>query len=258
MNNQSPQQLQQYPQSLSFQSDEIDLKELFLALWEGKLWIIVLTALFVIGATIFAVNSPNIYESKAVFIVDADPYGMVEGNGYAVGSQLVSKANAELPFISGKSIKEAIEVLANNSSSNLNKLSFSIGKKGEISVFQQGQNPEDIYQNILVFSKYVNQAYKQNELVKIASKLTSTKTLLEQNQIEKVQDVLAEKYAQQLYKIAILKNPSTELIHVIQEPVKATSHIKPKRALIVVLGTLLGGILGVAIVLVRFAFRKED
>ncbi|MEC7310106.1 LPS O-antigen chain length determinant protein WzzB [Vibrio crassostreae] len=33
---------------------------------------------------------------------------------------------------------------------------------------------------------------------------------------------------------------------------------KPKRALIVVLGTLLGGILGVAIVLVRFAFRKED
>lgn len=33
---------------------------------------------------------------------------------------------------------------------------------------------------------------------------------------------------------------------------------KPKRALIVVLGTLLGGMLGVAIVLIRFTFRKED
>nr|WP_240457250.1 Wzz/FepE/Etk N-terminal domain-containing protein [Vibrio neptunius] len=33
---------------------------------------------------------------------------------------------------------------------------------------------------------------------------------------------------------------------------------KPKRALIVVLGTLLGGMLGVAIVLVRLAFRRED
>ncbi|WP_139685724.1 LPS O-antigen chain length determinant protein WzzB [Vibrio tasmaniensis] len=33
---------------------------------------------------------------------------------------------------------------------------------------------------------------------------------------------------------------------------------KPKRALIVVLGILLGGMLGVAIVLIRFAFRKED
>ncbi|MCC5519764.1 LPS chain length-determining protein [Vibrio splendidus] len=33
---------------------------------------------------------------------------------------------------------------------------------------------------------------------------------------------------------------------------------KPKRSLIVVLGTLLGGMLGVVIVLIRFAFRKED
>lgn len=33
---------------------------------------------------------------------------------------------------------------------------------------------------------------------------------------------------------------------------------KPKRALIAVLGALLGGVLGVAIVLVRFAFRKES
>jgi LPS O-antigen subunit length determinant protein (WzzB/FepE family) len=33
---------------------------------------------------------------------------------------------------------------------------------------------------------------------------------------------------------------------------------KPKRALIVVLGTLLGGMLGVAIVLIRFAFRREQ
>ncbi|MCZ8487826.1 hypothetical protein O9992_10445 [Vibrio lentus] len=33
---------------------------------------------------------------------------------------------------------------------------------------------------------------------------------------------------------------------------------KPKRALIVVLGFVLGGMLGVAIVLIRFAFRKED
>lgn len=33
---------------------------------------------------------------------------------------------------------------------------------------------------------------------------------------------------------------------------------KPKRALICVLGTLLGGMLGVAIVLVRFAFRRDE
>ncbi|MGD8172492.1 LPS O-antigen chain length determinant protein WzzB [Vibrio sp. TRT 21S02] len=36
------------------------------------------------------------------------------------------------------------------------------------------------------------------------------------------------------------------------------SRDKPKRALIAVLGTLLGGMLGVAIVLIRFAFRREE
>ncbi len=38
---------------------------------------------------------------------------------------------------------------------------------------------------------------------------------------------------------------------------KPTTLDKPKRVLIVVLGTLLGGMLGVALVLIRFAFRRE-
>ena len=44
----------------------------------------------------------------------------------------------------------------------------------------------------------------------------------------------------------------------LDEPEQPLTRDKPKRALICVLGTLLGGMLGVAIVLVRFAFRKED
>lgn len=39
---------------------------------------------------------------------------------------------------------------------------------------------------------------------------------------------------------------------------KPISRDKPKRTLIVILGTLLGGTLGVAIVLIRFAFRREQ
>ncbi|EKO3975231.1 LPS chain length-determining protein [Vibrio fluvialis] len=41
----------------------------------------------------------------------------------------------------------------------------------------------------------------------------------------------------------------------VEQPI---SRDKPKRALIVVLGTLLGGMLGIAIVLIRFAFRKAS
>ncbi|OOE79742.1 hypothetical protein BZG73_15085 [Salinivibrio siamensis] len=45
---------------------------------------------------------------------------------------------------------------------------------------------------------------------------------------------------------SVLENPATPL-----------NRDKPKRALIAVLGTLLGGMLGVAIVLVRFAFKRD-
>ncbi|EOX1519761.1 LPS O-antigen chain length determinant protein WzzB [Vibrio cholerae] len=44
----------------------------------------------------------------------------------------------------------------------------------------------------------------------------------------------------------------------LDQPEQPLTRDKPKRALIVVLGCLLGGMLGVAMVLVRFAFRKEE
>ncbi|EGQ8476260.1 chain-length determining protein [Vibrio cholerae] len=44
----------------------------------------------------------------------------------------------------------------------------------------------------------------------------------------------------------------------LDQPEQPLTRDKPKRALIVVLGSLLGGMLGVAVVLVRFAFRREE
>ncbi|EGR0364486.1 LPS O-antigen chain length determinant protein WzzB [Vibrio cholerae] len=44
----------------------------------------------------------------------------------------------------------------------------------------------------------------------------------------------------------------------LDQPEQPLTRDKPKRALIVVLGGLLGGMLGVAMVLVRFAFRRDD
>ncbi|MCG6368832.1 LPS O-antigen chain length determinant protein WzzB [Vibrio fluvialis] len=44
----------------------------------------------------------------------------------------------------------------------------------------------------------------------------------------------------------------------LDQPEQPLTRDKPKRALIVVLGALLGGMLGVAMVLVRFAFRSEE
>ena len=46
--------------------DEIDLKELFLVLWNGKLVITLITGFVAACTVLFALSLPNIYESKAL------------------------------------------------------------------------------------------------------------------------------------------------------------------------------------------------
>lgn len=46
--------------------DEIDLRELFNALWKGKWIIIVTTFVFAVGAVLYALSQPNIYKSDAL------------------------------------------------------------------------------------------------------------------------------------------------------------------------------------------------
>ncbi|MGL4546293.1 MAG: LPS O-antigen chain length determinant protein WzzB [Plesiomonas sp.] len=55
-----------------------------------------------------------------------------------------------------------------------------------------------------------------------------------------------------------LKNADFQSFNMIDSPEEPFTRDKPKRPLIVVLATLLGGMLGVVIVLVRHAFRRSD
>ncbi|WP_029864311.1 Wzz/FepE/Etk N-terminal domain-containing protein, partial [Vibrio parahaemolyticus] len=52
-----------HPKSIG---DEIDLRELFDALWKGKWIIIVTTIVFAVGAVLYSLSLPNIYKSDAL------------------------------------------------------------------------------------------------------------------------------------------------------------------------------------------------
>ncbi len=65
---QSSPQLPDYPQP-SFQNDEIDLKELFIALWKGKITIILCTLVFAIGAVLYALTAQEWWSSKAKVMI---------------------------------------------------------------------------------------------------------------------------------------------------------------------------------------------
>ena len=55
-----------YPPLPQSKEDEIDLLELFKALWKGKWIIIVTTFVFAVGAVFYALSLPNIYKSDAL------------------------------------------------------------------------------------------------------------------------------------------------------------------------------------------------
>lgn len=61
-----------------------------------------------------------------------------------------------------------------------------------------------------------------------------------------------------LKELKIDRNIQFQTFRFLENVEQPISRDKPKRPLIAVLGTLLGGMLGVVIVLIRFAFRKEE
>ncbi|WP_156316951.1 Wzz/FepE/Etk N-terminal domain-containing protein [Marinagarivorans algicola] len=48
-------------------ADEIDLRELFGVLWEGKWWIIAITFLFAVAGVVYALSLPNMYKSEGIY-----------------------------------------------------------------------------------------------------------------------------------------------------------------------------------------------
>ncbi|NMT03838.1 LPS O-antigen length regulator, partial [Vibrio parahaemolyticus] len=55
-----------YPPQSQSSDDEIDLRELFKALWKGKWIIVVATFIFAIGSVLYSLSLPDIYKSDAL------------------------------------------------------------------------------------------------------------------------------------------------------------------------------------------------
>ncbi|PKM19377.1 MAG: LPS O-antigen length regulator [Gammaproteobacteria bacterium HGW-Gammaproteobacteria-15] len=55
--------------------DEIDLRELFTAIWQGKWIIIAVTAVFAVGSVFYVLSLPNIYKSEALLAPASEQKG---------------------------------------------------------------------------------------------------------------------------------------------------------------------------------------
>jgi uncharacterized protein involved in exopolysaccharide biosynthesis len=300
-------------------TDEIDLRELFAAIWQGKWLILAITAVFAIGSVVYAIKQPNIYKSEALLApADAEQGG---GGLAALAGQfggLASMAGINLGGGGGTDKTQlAIEVLksrqfvgefirkhniladlmaAEKWDSDADKLIYDPELYKEqtntwIREVKAPFKPEPSMQEAYkVFSKLivVNKAKDTGMVTLSVEHLSPTVaqqwvTWLVQdiNKVMKERDVAeANRSSEFLNKQIALTNVAdirSMLYKLIEEQAKTImfaevrdeyvfktidpalvpeEKAKPKRALIVVLGTMLGGMLGVMFILIRHFIRN--
>lgn len=316
----SPNYLAYPPQPVAMADDEIDLRELFIALWKGKWIIIATTFIFAVGAVLYALSQPNIYKADALLAPAessgsgglAKMAGQLGGLATLAGVNLGSGESSQtdlaaqvmksrqfiqhfiekyellVPLMAGKEWDlSSNQLIINNELYDEQTRTWLREPQGLRGAKPTAQEAHEMFvKEILTvssdktsglytvsvshYSPYIAQQWvtwlveEINQVMRertIAESTQNLNYLQEQLQRTSVADMQATFYKliEEQTKSLMLAEVQDEFVFKVIDPaVVPELKDKPKRALICVLGTLLGGMLGVAMVLVRFAFRKED
>jgi uncharacterized protein involved in exopolysaccharide biosynthesis len=297
--------------------DEIDLRELFYVLLEGK-WIIVsLTAFISIIGVIYSLLLPNIYESKAMLV----PVNSSSGISGALGSYsgLAGLAGISLPSGSNEgNTAKAIEkisslsffennILANihltdlmavkswNSKTNTlvfdesiystksntwirdysypqqqipssqesyevfkQHLSLSEDKKSAfITLSIKHQSPFVAKQWAELVVNEVNAFYRQKDKSESEKAVSYLNQQISMTGLSEIKQVLAQLLQEETKKLTLIEANKYYVFDYIDPPAVMEKKSEPKRALICILGALLGGMLSIVLVFIRHYAMKQ-
>lgn len=307
------------PTQNNIADDEIDLRELFAVIWQGKWLIIAITALFAVASVIYAINQPNIYKSEAL-LAPAEQEG---GGGLsALAGQfggLASLAGVNLGGGSSNKAQLAIEVLKSRQftsdfiqkhsilpdlmaakswdmqtntviydseifDAENNKwvrevkapfkpepstqeaykefskiLSASSDKEtGMVKIAVEHVSPYVAKQWVEWLIQDINATMKQRDVQEAIKSTDFLTQQLEQTKIADIRAVLYKLVEEQTKTIMFAKVRDEYVFKTIDAALVPEEKFKPKRALIAILGTMLGGMLSVMFVLIRHFIAKPN
>ena len=299
--------------------DEIDLRELFTAIWQGKWIIIAITTIFAVASVFYAINQPNIYKSEALLAPAeqeqqgglgalagqfgglASLAGVNLGSGGGVDktqmalevlksrkftSEFIQKHNilpelmavkswnretnaviynpevynnaekkwlreVKAPFKAEPSMQEAYKQFKNIVFTNADK------DTGLVTITVEHVSPFIAQQWVNWLIQDINKTMKQRDVIE-ANK--STNFLTKQIQQTKVADIRAVLYKliEEQTKTIMFANVRDEYVFKTIDPaIVPEQKYKPKRALICILGFMLGGMLSTVFVLIRYFVKKD-
>lgn len=309
-----------YPPNPQQGGDEIDLRELFKALWKGKWIIIVTTFVFAVSSVIYALSLSNIYKADALLAPTESSNGgglskmagQLGGLAALAGVNLggsessqtelavqvmksrqfieafISKHDLLVPLMAAKdwdlannklildeeiynpntgewlreakglrgatpTAQEAFQVF------NKEVLSISQDKEsGLYTVSVKHYSPYVAQQWVNWLIEDINKVMRERTIAETSQNLAYLNTQLQKTAVADMQSTFYKLIEEQTKSLMLAEVQEEFIFKVVDPAVVPELKDGPKRALICVLGTLLGGMLGMAILLVRFAFRKED
>jgi LPS O-antigen subunit length determinant protein (WzzB/FepE family) len=301
-----------------YDDDEIDLRELFMVLWAGKIKIVAITAVFAVASVIYALSVPNQYKATALLAPAQSSGGGLsgalgqlgglaslagvsigggEGSEAQIAQEIMKSWNFIEAFIADNDLavelfaaegwrKGSNELKINDdvydsqnkqwllenesgvvgppSSWNLFKtfserLAVSEDKKsGLVSVSIEYYSPQIAKQWLDMYVSAVNAHMQQRQVDKVTNNINYLQAQIEKTSIAEMREVFYTIIEEQT-KNKMVAEASPEYAFVAVSPSMVPEEkSQPKRALICILGTLLGGMLSVLLVLTMHYTRKSD
>jgi LPS O-antigen subunit length determinant protein (WzzB/FepE family) len=299
--------------------DEIDLRELFMVLWAGKIKIIVITAVFAVASVVYALSVPNQYKATALLAPAqssggglsgalgqlgglASLAGVSIGGGESSEAQIAQEIMKSWNFIEGFIADNdlAVELFAaegwSKGSNTLKingddydveksewliedddtgelrppsswslfkafseRLAVSEDKKsGLVSVSIEYYSPQIAKQWLDMYVSAVNAHMQKREVAEVTNNINYLQAQIEKTSIAEMREVFYTIIEEQT-KNKMVAEASPEYAFVAVSPSMVPEEkSQPKRALICILGTLLGGMLSVLLVLIMHYARKSD
>jgi uncharacterized protein involved in exopolysaccharide biosynthesis len=303
-----------------YADDEIDLRELFQVLWEGKALIMTVIGLAAMVSAVVALSLPNIYQSTAILAPKSDSgtgglsrlasqYGGLASlagiNLGGLGSDGMTKPAIALQKLKSLSFFKqhlyedllvdlmAVESWDPNtrqimyddeiydSASNkwlrevdlprqaqpsdqeaheafLKLVSISEDKQtGLVSVSVEHKSADIAKRWVELMVSRVSEDLRSKDIREAEESIKFLESQREKTSLVALDEVFAQLIEEQTKTIMLANVSKDYVFDVIDPPVSPELKSKPSRALICVLGILLGGMLGVVIVLIRH-YRRQD
>ncbi len=304
---------------MQVQDDEIDLGELWHAIWAGKLTIITISFIFAVASILFALSKPNIYKASTI-LAPASAEGGAGGLAALAGQfgglasmaginlgggggdktalsletlksrsfieNYIVKHNLLVPIMAAKNWDMATDTLIlddelYDSVSNKWIREVKLPKKAQPSSWEaykefselvsvsQDKTTSMITIEIEYFSPTLAQQWLTwlisdvNEFIRGQDQKEAQNSIdyltqqLENIQVTTMETVFYQLIEEQTKNMMLTKVKAEYVLKTIDPPQVPDEAAGPKRALIVVLGTMLGGMLSVLIVLIRHFSNKK-